>query len=86
MITSSIAKELINEILPFCKTKIECDRIEQKLDHCEITLLGGNNGLGRLTNYLSDLKLIVDQFDSAWLIKYIPDNLYDLWMIRLGVR
>lgn len=86
MITDNVAKELINEILPFCRTKIVCDKIEQKSDYCEITLLGGNNGLGRLTNYLSDLKLIVDQFDNAWLIKCIPDNLDDLWMIRLGVR
>lgn len=86
MITDNIAKELINEILPFCKTKIVCDKIEQKIDHYEITLLGGNNGLGRLTNYLSDLKLIVDQFDNAWLIKCMSDNLDDLWMIRLGVK
>ena len=86
MITDNLVKELINDGLPFGNTKITCEKIEQKIDHCEITLLGGNNGIGRLTNYLSDLKLIVDQFDTVWLIKCMPDNLDDLWMIRLGVK
>lgn len=46
-----------------------------------VKLHGGANGHGRLTNYLTEIKTIVDLFNDVVLVNWdsdIPDDLYDV--------
>lgn len=48
-----------------------------------VKLHGGANGHGRLTNYLIEIKTIVDLFNNVVLINWdsdIPDDLYDVYL------
>lgn len=86
MITKEIIKDRINYISQFCQTKIKVTNIESITDYFIVTIYGGNNGYGRLTNYLSDLKLIIDQFDDTWLIDWTNDCLDDAWSFKFAIR
>lgn len=87
MITKEIIENRINYIRQFCKTRIRSNiNVEPIADYFIVTICGGNNGYGRLTNYLSDLKLIIDQFDDTWLIDWINDCVDDIWYFKFAVR
>lgn len=87
MITKEIIENRIDYISQFCQTKIRSNvNIESIADYFIVTIHGGNNGYGRLTNYLSDLKLIVDQFDDTWLIDWTNDCVDDIWYFKFAVR
>ena len=82
-----LIEKRINYIRQFCQTRIKSDiNIEPIADYFIITIYGGNNGYGRLTNYLSDLKLIIDQFDDTWLIDWTNDCVDDVWYFKFAVR
>lgn len=57
-------------------------KVEDRTDHIAIVKLhGGANGHGRLTNYLSEIKAIVDLFNDVVLVNWrsdIPDDVYDV--------
>ena len=55
-------------------------------DYWIVTLSGGKNGRGRFSNYLEDVKHVIDQFDHTWLIKWENDCLDDVWTLKFGIR
>ena len=61
-------------------TRVEKD--ENTSDNVYIVKLhGGANGWGRFTNYLTEIKTIVDLFNDVALVNWysdIPDDLYDV--------
>ena len=59
---------------------------EDALNYWIVTLYGGENGRGRFSNYLEDVKHIIDQFDHTWLIKWENDCLDDVWTLKFGIR
>lgn len=50
-----------------------------------IQLKGGLNGCGRLSNYLSEIKSIVDLFNNVHLIEWNSDNVDDIYYVTLAI-
>lgn len=86
MISESIIRYRISKVLKRCQTNITCEEIEPQDNYFIVKLYGGDNGWGRLTNYISDIKLIVDQFEDVWLIDWINDAPDDVWVLRIGIQ
>lgn len=61
----------------------ECDSDGENTIY--VKLKGGLNGHGRLSNYLSEIKSIVDLFNNVHLIEWNSDNLDDLYYITLAI-
>lgn len=51
-----------------------------------VSISGGDNGHGRFSNYLEDVKHIIDQFDRTWLIKWENDCPDDVWYLKFGIE
>lgn len=86
MISESVIRYRISKVLKRCQTNISCEEIEPQDNYFIVKLYGGDNGWGRLTNYISDIKLIVDQFEDVWLIDWINDAPDDVWVLRIGIQ
>lgn len=86
MISESVIRYRISKALKRCQTNIKCEEIEPQDNYFIVKLYGGDNGWGRLTNYISDIKLIVDQFEDVWLIDWINDAPDDVWVLRIGIQ
>lgn len=86
MISESVIRYRISKVLKRCQTNITCEEIEPQDNYFIVKLYGGDNGWGRLTNYISDIKLIVDQFEDVWLIDWINDAPDDVWVLRIGIQ
>lgn len=86
MIDASTIRYRISKVKDLCRGKIKCDKIEPRDNYYIVTIYGGDNGWGRLTNYLHDVKLIVDQFEDVWLIDWINDAPDDVWVLRIGIQ
>lgn len=85
MIDPSTIRYRISKIKHLCRSQIEVYEVNPQDDYYIVTIYGGDNGWGRLTNYLTDVKLIVDQFEDVWLIDWIntPD---DVWTLRIAIQ
>ena len=86
MISESVIRYRISKVLKRCQTNITCEEIEPQDNYFIVKLYGGDNGWGRLTNYISDIKLIVYQFEDVWLIDWINDAPDDVWVLRIGIQ
>lgn len=87
MINESIIRYRISRILEKCQTNIICEEIKNRDNYFIVKFYGGDNGFGRLTDYLSDIKLIVDQFEEdVWLIDWTNDTPDDFWILRIGIQ
>lgn len=86
MIGPSTIRYRISKIKNLCRGRIEVHEIEPKDNYYIVTIYGGDNGWGRLTNYLTDVKLIIDQFEDVWLIDWINDAPDDVWVLRIGIQ
>jgi hypothetical protein len=92
--THSIEKFIINRISEVFtkynikKIKLNYITTEEEDGHVYyiVRLLGGENGHGRFSNYLEDVKHIIDAFDHAWLINWTNDCLDDLWKLEFGIK
>lgn len=83
----SIINWLINKAAE--KYRIErlfIDSVEEFPDHFIVTLSGGLNGYGRFSNYLEDVKHIIDQFDQVCLIEWKNDCLDDIWTLKILIK
>jgi len=86
MIDPSTIRYRISKIKHLCRSRIEVYEVDPQDNYYVVTIYGGDNGYGRLTNYLSDIKLIVDQFEDVWLIDWVNDVLDDVWTLRIGIQ
>ncbi len=59
-------------------------RIEGK-EHLIIRIFGGENGPGKWTKYLTDIKKIVSEFDGL-VISLDNDVLDDVWDLHIGIK
>lgn len=54
-----------------------------------VVISGGENGLGKFSNYTSQLNLLANrlekEFSEVWLIKWENDVLDDIWYLELGL-
>lgn len=86
MIGESTIRYRISKIKHLYRGHIEILEIKPMDNYYIVTIYGGDNGYGRLSNYLTDIKLIVDQFEDVWLIDWINDALDDVWTLRIGIQ
>lgn len=83
----SIINWLINKAIEKYRIeKLSIDNIEECQGYCIVTLSGGLNGHGRFSNYLEDVKHIIDQFDQVCLIEWKNDCLDDVWSLKISVK
>ena len=54
--------------------------------HYKVIIYGGANGHGRLTNYLSEIKTIVDLFNEVYMVDWRSDLLDDVFSITLIIK
>ena len=59
-------------------------RIEGK-EHLIIRIFGGENGSGKWSKYLTDIKKIVSEFDG-WVVSLDNDVLDDVWDLHIGIQ
>lgn len=56
----------------------------------KITIAGGENDFGKLSNYTSDINSLAckleKEFSDVWLIKWENDVLDDIWYLELGIE
>lgn len=88
--THNIEKFIINKIKfaieKFNLHNIKLNYINEEKDYWVIHLLGGENGHGRFSNYLEDVKHIINQFDNTWLIEWTNDCLDDFWKLTFAIK
>lgn len=51
-----------------------------------VKLHGGANGYGRLTNYLTEIKTIVDLFNDVVLVDWYSDIPDDIYNVTLSIK
>lgn len=68
---------------------ITLQSVNHKGDYDILTIGGGANGTGNLSDYLQEVTSIVNNLKKkkciVWLIDWINDCLDDVWTLRLGV-
>lgn len=86
----TVVKNLIEKYITEKQYKISIMSIsnEQSSDGENIVyiqLKGGLNGYGRLSNYLFEIKSIVDLFNNVHLIEWNSDNVDDIYYVTLAI-
>lgn len=86
----TVVKNLIEKYITEKQYKISIMSVEdaQSSDGEHIIyvqLKGGLNGYGRLSNYLSEVRNIVNLFNNVHLIEWKPDNIDDIYYITLSI-
>lgn len=54
-------------------------------EHLILRIFGGENGPGKWSKYLTDIKKIINEFDG-WLISLNNDVLDDVWDLHIGIQ
>lgn len=65
---------------------ITVDNDDENNKHYKVVIHGGANGHGRLTNYLTEIKDIVDLFNEVYMVDWKSDLLDDLFSITLIIK
>ena len=58
--------------------------VTPKKDYNIATIYGGDNWNGTWTNYINQIKVILDFIPNSWIINLENDCLDDVWTLTIG--